>query len=81
MKHAVLVDHELAVSQHGYIVRALVRLTGHAPAGKKRTPINIALVLDRSGSMAGPKLDAAREAAAFLVQRLAPNAPASHRRR
>ena len=72
MKHAVLVDHELAVSQHGYIVRALVRLTGHAPAGKTRTPINISLVLDRSGSMAGPKLDAAREAAAFLVQRLAP---------
>ena len=72
MQHAVLVDHELAVSQHGYIVRALVRLTGHVPAGKQRTPINISLVLDRSGSMAGPKLDAAREAAAFLVQRLAP---------
>lgn len=72
MKHNVLVDHELAVSQHGYVVRALVRLTGHPPAQRNRVPINISIVLDRSGSMAGEKLDAAREAAAFLVQRLAP---------
>lgn len=71
MNHAVLVDHELAVSHDGYTVRALVRLTGHAPAQERRAPINISVVLDRSGSMAGPKLDAAREAAVFLVQRLA----------
>jgi Ca-activated chloride channel homolog len=71
MRHSVLVDHELALSQDGYTVRALVRLTGHPPAGATRTPINISLVLDRSGSMAGAKLDAAREAAVFLVQRLA----------
>jgi Ca-activated chloride channel family protein len=72
MHHAVLIDHEFAVAQDGYIVRALVRLTGHAPAQQNRVPINISIVLDRSGSMAGEKLEAARDAAAFLIQRLAP---------
>lgn len=72
MHHAVLVDHEFAVAQDGFIVRALVRLTGHAPAQLNRVPINISVVLDRSGSMAGGKLEAARDAAAFLVQRLSP---------
>jgi Ca-activated chloride channel homolog len=72
MKHSVLVDHELALSQDGYVVRALLRLTGHAPAQESRVPLNISIVLDRSGSMAGEKLDAARKAASFLVQRLAP---------
>jgi Ca-activated chloride channel homolog len=72
MKHSILVDHELALSQDGFIVRALVRLTGHQPAAGNRTPINISIVLDRSGSMAGEKLAAAKEAAGFLVRRLAP---------
>lgn len=72
MQHTVLVDHELAVSQHGYIVRALVRLTGRAPTQANRVPINIAIVLDRSGSMSGGPLAAARDAATFLVERLAP---------
>jgi Ca-activated chloride channel homolog len=72
MQHSVLVDHELALSRHGFIVRALVRLTGRAPARENRVPINISVVLDRSGSMAGDKLEAAQEAAAFLIQRLAP---------
>ena len=72
MHHAVLVDHELAVAQDGYVVRALLRLTGRAPADASRVPINLSLVLDRSGSMAGEKLHAAREAAAFLIRRLAP---------
>lgn len=73
MQHTVLVDHELATSQDGYVVRALVRLTGRAPAMANRVPINIAIVLDRSGSMGGGKLEAARDAAVFLVERLAPD--------
>ena len=73
MQHTVLVDHELAVSQNGYIVRALVRLTGRAPTRRNRVPINISLVLDRSGSMADGKLAAARDAATFLIERLDPD--------
>ena len=73
MHHKVLVDYELAVAQHGFIVRALLKLAGNAPTPDNRVPLNLSVVLDRSGSMAGDKLAAARDAAAMLVQRLHPD--------
>jgi Ca-activated chloride channel family protein len=73
MKHQLLLDYEFVTTQHGYVVRALIRLEGQAPAATGvRAPLNLSLVLDRSGSMHGEKLAAARDAAAFLVRRLAP---------
>src|SRR5262249_41975871 len=39
----------------------------------KRTPLNIAVVLDRSGSMTGAKIEKARQAALQVVERLAPD--------
>ncbi len=39
---------------------------------KPRTPVNLAIVLDRSGSMNGPKIDHARSAACLAVRSLAP---------
>ena len=44
-----------------------------APAKPERTPLNLALVLDRSGSMEGDKIKYAREACAFVVDNLEPN--------
>lgn len=72
MDHRLLIDHEFAVSQSGYVVRALLTLQGHAPDAASRVPLNLSIVLDRSGSMSGAPLDAAKAAAALLVQRLRP---------
>ncbi len=48
-----------------------VGLTGFEMSGKaKRTPANIAIVIDRSGSMQGEKIKQAKEAARIAVNRL-----------
>ena len=41
------------------------------PEESDRAPVNMAIVLDRSGSMAGPKLARAREAAIMATAALA----------
>ena len=73
MQHKVLVDYELAVAQQGFVVRAMLTLEGKAPTRDNRIPLNLSVVLDRSGSMAGDKLAAARDAAAMLIRRLHPD--------
>ncbi|MGH7579235.1 MAG: vWA domain-containing protein, partial [Gemmatimonadales bacterium] len=53
-----------------------VRVAFTAPEARRRasrTPVNIALVLDRSGSMAGGKLDLARQAAERALALLQPD--------
>jgi Ca-activated chloride channel family protein len=50
-----------------------VSLTGFKPTeGKSRAPVNVALVIDESGSMDGPKIEKAKEAAINAVKRLGP---------
>ena len=57
-------------TQNAHQVGVLVTLSGEAPA--RRAPINVALVLDRSGSMSGMPLAAAKEAAVRFASCLTP---------
>jgi Ca-activated chloride channel family protein len=58
-------------AQNAHQVRMLVSLMGDAPP--RRPPINVALVLDRSGSMTGEPIEAAKEAAKRFTRFLGPN--------
>lgn len=72
MKTSVVLDYHLATGRVGYIVRALLKFEGDSTAPAERIPLNLSIVLDRSGSMGGEKLSYARRAAADLVRRLRP---------
>jgi Uncharacterized protein containing a von Willebrand factor type A (vWA) domain len=47
-----------------------VSLSGQNIDSKKRVPINLAIVIDKSGSMSGERIEKAREAAIFAVNML-----------
>ncbi len=56
--------------------KAIVKITLEAPPApdaRRRPPVNLALVLDRSGSMSGDKIEKAREAAVSAIRRLQPD--------
>jgi Ca-activated chloride channel family protein len=50
-----------------------IGLTGFSLKNKKTAPINVALVIDKSGSMRGEKIRCAKEAAMMAIDMLRPN--------
>ena len=74
MKADFALDYDVLTVERPQKLYLMARLVSNAtPANHSRRPLNISLVLDRSGSMAGNKLDYTRQAAQFLVQHLGEN--------
>ena len=58
------------VADGGVSVYLLIRLEADANAPAERSPVNLALVIDRSSSMRGPRLAQAVRAACEVVGKL-----------
>ena len=72
MKASVRFDHELLAVEREHDVACMLELVAPpAPTQAARTPLALALVIDRSGSMHGEKLAVTKLCAGFLVQHLA----------
>lgn len=71
---SVKLDHTLLAIDGEHDVHAMVEIAvPERVDAQEREPLRLALVLDRSGSMAGRKLEVAKRCAAWLVERLRPS--------
>jgi Ca-activated chloride channel family protein len=71
----VRVELDRGVLPEGNAQNVVVKVTLDAPESSgttERPPVNLAIVLDRSGSMSGQKLEKAKEAAIEALRRLGP---------
>jgi len=66
----VRLDHRMISVDHDERLHLMLELTAPEHPGNGRAPLGIALVVDRSGSMDGAKLAAARACAVWLAERL-----------
>lgn len=69
------VEMDNSVVYAGSTQKAVIKVTLDAPMApkkEKRPPVNLTIVLDRSGSMSGTKIQKAREAAIAALRRLGP---------
>jgi Ca-activated chloride channel homolog len=71
MKADFSLDYDVLTVERPQKLYLMARFSaGSASNDYTRRPLNISLVIDRSGSMAGAKMDYTRQAAQFLVQHL-----------
>jgi Ca-activated chloride channel family protein len=71
MQADFVLDYDVLTVEQPHKLYMMARLTsGPAPDNTRRRPLNLSLVIDRSGSMGGDKIAFTRQAAQFLVQNL-----------
>lgn len=70
METNISFDRTLVAVQVDDVMHVMLELVAPAAAATDRLPLDLALVLDRSGSMAGAPLDAVKEATQQLLRRL-----------
>lgn len=71
MKADFALDYDVLTVEQPHKLYMMARLTsGPAPDNQRRRPLNLSLVIDRSGSMGGEKIAFTRQSAQFLVQNL-----------
>jgi Ca-activated chloride channel homolog len=70
MKIEALLDYETVLANRGCPVHLALRFTAPPVASDRTRPIAFCLVIDRSGSMEGVPLEAAKEAARLVVRNL-----------
>ena len=71
MRAEFLLDYDVLTVEQEHKLYLLARLeAGPAPEDAQRRPLNLSLVVDKSGSMAGSKIDYTRQAAQLLVQNM-----------
>lgn len=64
-------ERDVVYSEGPREVVVQIDLDGRKPDDTHRSPMNLAVVLDRSGSMEGPKIEKARQAACVAIDKLA----------
>jgi len=72
MKATVRMEHSLLAVEMEHTVHAMLDLVAPEAPPSGHPPIRVALVIDRSGSMAGRKLEVVKECAGYLIRRMGP---------
>lgn len=72
MKMIAMLDYSLVAQEREQELKLLVRLKAPAGARIQRKPLNLGVVIDRSGSMAGEKIEQTKQALKTLITHLGP---------
>ena len=73
MKPNIALDRTIVVDASDEVVHVLLELTAPAAPEVERSPLDVVLVIDRSGSMAGAPLIAVTKAVARLIRQAGPD--------